>query len=103
MPEHSLNVSDHLALTIPLTVNPPCASHPNIDWRKSVESDKIALYECAVKDVVQPFLDITNNTVSQLDDEIRHVCASIKHAAEDLLPISFHIRERGKTSSKIIT
>ena len=39
-----------------------------------------------MKDVVQPFLDVTNNTVSQLDDEIRHVCASIKHAAEDLLP-----------------
>lgn len=90
MPEHSLNVWDHLALSISLAVNPPCASHPvktpNIDWRKSVESNKIVLYECAVKDVVQPFLDITNNTVSQLDDEIHHVCVSIKHAAEDLLP-----------------
>ena len=32
------------------------------------------------------FLDSTNNTVSQLDNEIRHVCASIQHAAEDLLP-----------------
>ena len=90
MSEHSLNVSDHLALSLSLSLDSTPITHQEeqlkIDWRKSIESGKILTYEASVKDIVLPVLNTTNNSVSQLDDEIRHICSSIRLTADNLLP-----------------
>ena len=56
MSEHSLNVSDHLALSLSLSLDSTPITHQEeqlkIDWRKSIESGKILTYEASVKDIV---------------------------------------------------
>ena len=85
--EHPLNVSDHLALTVSMSLtshpNPRSEQNPKIDWKKSIETGKLSDYEAAIKDIVIPLLDATNDTVTKLDDEICHVSKSIILAADN--------------------
>ena len=96
--EHSLNVSDHLALTLTLSLNPSSTFHEDppsrIDWYKAIHSGEISCYETAVRDAVFPFLGATNNSIGELEDEIQFVSAVVCHAAENLPKVTSRTKKR---------
>ena len=98
MAENPLNVSDHLALSVSMSFSSAPVTQQvqplKIDWKKSIESGILSSYEASVKEIVLPVLNTTNNSVSQLDDEIRLVCSSICLIADNLLPKLRHRKKR---------
>ena len=96
--EHSLNVSDHLALTLTLSLNPSSASHvdppPKVDWNKAIQSGEITHYETAIRDAVLPLLGATNNSISELEDEILLVSSVVCHAAANLPKVTPRNKKR---------
>lgn len=73
--EHTLNVSDHLALSLTLLLNPSSSlqedSPPRTDWNKAGQLGMMSCYEAAVHDAVLPPLGATNNSIDELENEIR--------------------------------
>ena len=89
--DEDLNQSDHLPLSIKLScgVATQQAQDQNwirIDWAEAGKGAALALYQEALKDRLSPFIGKPCCDIEQLDDEIKHIAALIKEAAESLLP-----------------
>lgn len=57
-----------------------------IDWVKARKGAALMLYQEILKDRLSPFIGKPCCDVEKLDDEIKHIAALIKDAAESLLP-----------------
>jgi hypothetical protein len=71
-----------------MTLNPSASQKElplKVDWNMSTLSREITKYEAAVQDIVLPILETTNNSISQLGEEIQHVCSAVQLAADNLL------------------
>ena len=69
---HSLNLSDHLPLSISLRLNaltePISCSQSKINWPKSVDRGKTQAYAVEVSKIVSPLLSTENQSISELDN-----------------------------------
>ena len=73
-PDHPLNVSDHLSLSITLQVTSASVVHPaaspSVNWEKVISTGAVSNFER---------VRLLNNTCSQLNSEIQFVHESIYH------------------------
>ena len=90
---HPLNFSDHLPLSLTLSLTPTAnaapsttRSQPRLHWRAASEEGSVEAYATRVDEIVRPHLGKTYNSISSLDEEVRHVSASIVHAASSIIP-----------------
>ena len=103
-PDHSLNVSDHLSLTLSLDLNTgkgkSINAESNIYWDKAISSGLINSYTLAVSNVTTPLLNSTCEDITQLDEEIQYVCANICKLACSILPKYSPSRKRSRNFFK---
>ena len=90
---HPLNFSDHLPLSLTLSLTPTAnaapsttRSQPRLNWRAASEEGSVEAYGTRVDEIVRPHLGKTYNSISSLYEEVRHVSASIVHAASSIIP-----------------
>ena len=90
IPDHPLNVSDHLPLSISLQVSSlkgKCTSPtPKIHWEKAVTTGAISAYEQSVNDFISPLLGSSCDDLAQLEQEVLSVSEAICKCADSLLP-----------------
>ena len=90
IPDHPLNVSDHLPLSISLQVSSlkgKCTSPtPKIHWEKAVTTGAISAYEQYVNDFISPLLGSSCDDLAQLEQEVLSVSEAICKCAYSLLP-----------------
>lgn len=93
--EHSLNMSDYLALTLTLSSSTFPEDPPQrTDWCKAVNSGDISCYEVGIRDAVLPLLGAANNSIGELEDEIQFVSAAVCCAAEYLPKVTSRTKKR---------
>ena len=100
LPDHSLNVSDHLPITISLDLNiengKSASVKPKIYWDKAISSGLINSYTLAVRNAITPLLDSSCEDITQLNKEIQHVCANVCKLANSILPKYPHLKKSQK-------
>ena len=95
---HSLNLSDHLPLSISLRLNaltePISCSQSKINWPKSVDRGKTQAYAVEVSKIVSPLLSAENQSISELNQEILAVSRALLKAASTYLPAISHRKKK---------
>ena len=86
---HPLNSSDHLPLSIsvslsPISSKPSTHAPPKLNWRAGDQS--VAVYSEAVGDIIRPNLGKTYDSVDDLNTEILKVTKAILLAASSTIP-----------------
>ena len=87
---HPLNSSDHLPLSIHLSVPTICScstpSPARLNWKDTCEDGSIAAYAAAVDEVIRPLLGKTYNSPSEVGEELSFVSSHLSMAASSLIP-----------------
>ena len=98
-PYHPLNLSDHLPLSISLDMVCPSVI-PSVSSRRHAGlrlwNHKISLYEQAVTLVIQPLLNINDQSIENINDEICFVCQVLLSSVESYLPLKKHSTKKRK-------
>ena len=89
---HPLNSSDHLPLSLSLTISStearsvaPLPARPN--WNKALKDHSISFYQSKVRDLLCPYLCKEYNDPAYLDQDVKHICDQLLHIAVSTLPI----------------
>ena len=103
-PHHPLNLSDHLPISISLSLTCPstvAATPPfqRINWAYAIETNKIPVYVEAISAAIQPLLNITGQSIEHLNDEISYVCNLLSTLAVSYLPVSSKKKKHKKKFS----
>ena len=89
---HPLNLSDHrpVSLTIQSCTDSGASnqpgSTPNINWPRAVEQGDVLLYARTVSSVVSSLPSNSCQSVTELNDEISHVCHVLREVFHEYLP-----------------
>ena len=98
MSHHPLNLSDHLAVSVSVSVVEMKSTLPQpmparINWSKAVAEGSIQCYANKVHLQLAPLLDIAHLSVSELDNEIKSVVNILIDAAQECLPFIKHSKK----------
>ena len=101
IPDHSLNISDHLPLSISIQASPTLATTnllvPKVDWRKAISTNAIVTFTKSIDNLLSPLLNNSYDDITKLDHEVRTVCSRICALAEELLP-KYSSRKRSQSN-----
>ena len=89
--DHSLNISDHLPLSINLnipTVKATLHTVYRINWDKALSTGEIYSFESAISSLFSPLLNTTCEDPAHLDQEVHYVCGEICKLADNLTKFS---------------
>ena len=92
---HPLNSSDHLPLSLTISLAPTVSSarvQCRMNWSAAVKDRLIEAYATAVGEIVRPLLGRAYKSTSSLNDEVCQVSAAIVQAALSTTPV----RKQGK-------
>ena len=107
--QHSLNLSDHLPLTIHLDLDilkeDPQDKEIKLNWKKAISDGSISDYQCQVNSYLSNLLSNDSHSASPpigstslLDDEITACTKAVLQAALDSIP---HIKPRKRRKKYI--
>jgi exonuclease III len=91
-PPHPLNLSDHLPITLSLDITTTCISpvtpsvSSKINWGKGIDSGKVNIYSQAVSVTLRPLLNMSGQSLQQIQNEILFVADFLVSSAKLYLP-----------------
>ena len=88
---HPLNLSDHLPISVEITLHtrispPPTVASRPINWAQAIENGDVHGFAEQVSSLTSPFVHATNQSVNELQWEIAFVTRGIIDAATRCLP-----------------
>ena len=87
---HPLNSSDHLPLSVTLslspTFNPHTSSQPKLNWSTGEDDGSTLAYAAAVSEIIRPILGKSYSLITDLDTEICQVTNAVLSAASSTIP-----------------
>ena len=108
MSHHPLNLSDHLAVSVSVSIVEMKSTLPQpmparINWSKAVAEGSIQCYANKVHLQLAPLLDTAHLSVSELDNEIKSVVNILIDAAQECLPFIKHSKKKFILDHKLST